>query len=151
MSVEQRLVELPQSSLSELKDLLNDSGLPCADLEEPGRRFYRWEGEQGVIGWAGLEPYGADALLRSMVILERFRNQGAGAALVEAMMAEAQRLGIRHLWLLTTTASGFFEKRGFHPAARDQVPPAIGATQEYRSLCPASAICMVFDLKGPTQ
>jgi len=141
-----RLVELPEGSLSELRALLEATGLPCDDLEELGRRFYRLEDARGVIGWAGLEACGADALLRSLVVPEQLRGQGAGAALVQAMITEARRLGIARLWLLTTTAAPFFKRLGFVEATRSDAPPAIQATREFRDICPASADCMMLTL-----
>lgn len=142
----QRLVELPEGGLSELRGMLEGSGLPCGDLDEPGRRFYRWEDAQGNIGWAGLEPCGADGLLRSLVVPELLRGQGTGAALVEAMTTEARRLGIERLWLLTTTAAPFFERLGFDVVKRSAAPPSIQATREFHDICPASAVCMVLTL-----
>lgn len=142
----QRLVELPEDGMAEMKALLRSADLPCDDLEEPGLRFYRLEGPQGGIGWAGLEPRGQDALLRSVVIPEGYRGRGAGAALAQAMLAESRRLGIERLWLLTTTAAPFFERLGFNVANRSDAPPAIQGTREFRDLCPASATCMVLTL-----
>ena len=144
--VEEVLIELVDRDLVEVARTLEHAGLPYADLHEPGRRFYRMDGDCGPVGFAGLEVHGADALLRSIVVADERRGQGTGRKLVAAMVTEAQRLGIERLWLLTTTAAGFFEHLGFTTVDRAIAPPAIQATSEFRSLCPTSATCMTFAL-----
>jgi amino-acid N-acetyltransferase len=62
--------------------------------------------------------------------------------LVDALEARARTLGIRTLYLLTTTAEGFFARRGYAPADRATVPDAILATEEFRGICPSTAACM---------
>ena len=50
--------------------------------------------------------------------------------------------GVRRWWLLTTTAVKFFAQRGFRVEARENAPAAIGATAEFRGLCPSVAVCL---------
>jgi amino-acid N-acetyltransferase len=58
------------------------------------------------------------------------------------MVARADRQGIKTLYLLTTTAEGFFLKRGFLRIEREGVPAEIRSTEEFKSLCLATALCM---------
>jgi amino-acid N-acetyltransferase len=141
------LRELSQEQLLEVDLLLKGAGLPRDDIREPGRHFYRLEDAAGPVAWAGLEPYGIDGLLRSIIVLEHVRGRANGSMLVEATIAEARRLGVERLWLLTTTAAGFFARIGFREVPRDAAPPPIAATTEFASLCPASATCMMFEIK----
>jgi GNAT superfamily N-acetyltransferase len=69
-------------------------------------------------------------------------GSGLGGRLLQAMEAHAAARGVRRLTLLTTTAAPFFQQRGYQPVPRADVAPAIQATAEFRSLCPASATCM---------
>jgi amino-acid N-acetyltransferase len=46
------------------------------------------------------------------------------------------------LYLLTTTAEGYFPKLGFERISRGDVPASIQASVEFTSACPASAIVM---------
>jgi amino-acid N-acetyltransferase len=41
------------------------------------------------------------------------------------------------------TAEGFFAKQGYCRTARDSAPDEIQETTEFRTLCPATAVCMV--------
>lgn len=77
-----------------------------------------------LLGCAGLEIHGTDGLLRSVAVTGSQQNRGAGASLVEAAEAQAGKLQLTALYLLTTTA-------------------AIQASREFSTLCPASAVCMV--------
>jgi amino-acid N-acetyltransferase len=44
--------------------------------------------------------------------------------------------------VLTTTAERFCAARGFERIDRGDVPGPIAATAEFRTLCPASAVCL---------
>jgi choline dehydrogenase-like flavoprotein len=46
------------------------------------------------------------------------------------------------VFLLTTTAEGFFPRFGFEQITRDEVPPSVRGSVEFQSACPASAIVM---------
>ena len=135
-----RMTELAPGG--ELTDALRQAGLPVEDLGRPKQRFWRFAGSDGVLGYAGLEGDGPDALLRSVMIDPAARGRGHGLALVEAIAGEAAKRGTERLWLLTLDAAGFFEKAGFARVPRDTAPPAIAATAEFVSLCPVLAVCM---------
>jgi amino-acid N-acetyltransferase len=119
------------------------SGLPADDVEAPGRLFWRFElSDQIPVGFGGLELHGRDALLRSVVTLPQLRGRGIGRAIVEALEAEAATSGCRDLWLLTLSARPFFEELGYAECAREAAPEKIRATDEFSTLCPASATVM---------
>ena len=56
--------------------------------------------------------------------------------------SEARARGITALYLLTTTAAGFFERLGYKPHNRTTVSPSIAATAEFSSLCLDTAACL---------
>jgi amino-acid N-acetyltransferase len=51
-------------------------------------------------------------------------------------------MGVRELFLLTTTAEPIFARWGFRRVDRAEAPPAIRESREFASLCPASAVFM---------
>ncbi|MDX1438877.1 MAG: arsenic resistance N-acetyltransferase ArsN2 [Rubricoccaceae bacterium] len=99
------------------------------------------DGEQ-LIGTVGLEVTGTDALLRSLVVSPEHRGSGLGVQLVDDIETLARKTGVKNLFLLTTTADGFFDKRGYERIERSSVPAAIAATTEFKTFCPDSAACM---------
>jgi amino-acid N-acetyltransferase len=126
-----------------LADWLEAEGLPSGDLGEPGVRLFAFRDGAAAIGYAGLEVYGADALLRSVVVDPARRRAGAGRSIVEATLAEARRLGATRAFLLTTTARAYFERLGFASIDRAFAPEAILSTRQAAGLCPSSAPLMV--------
>ena len=123
--------------------LLEDAGLPHADLT-PGHlaHFLVLREADAIVGVVGMEARGDAGLLRSLAIAADRRGGGLAARLVDALEARARAFGIRTLYLLTTTAEGFFARRGYASADRGAVPDAILATEEFRGICPSTAACM---------
>jgi N-acetylglutamate synthase-like GNAT family acetyltransferase len=110
------------------------------DVDAPGRLFWRFTTEDEIpVGFGGLEPYGEDALLRSLLTLPPLRGRGFGAAMVDAIEFEARLHGCRNLWLLTLAAAPFFARLGYTQRDRAVVPDSIRTTAEFVTLCPASA------------
>ena len=132
------ITPLESSELAGLAQALNTAGLPNSDLVDPDRMFFRFDADS-LIGYGGLEGQGTDRLLRSIVILGDHRGYGLGQALVATLEQQARDLGICRLHLLTTTAAPFFRALGYIDAVRDAAPPAVAASREFISLCPASA------------
>jgi len=130
--------------LPPLAALLGAAGLPHADLTPAHLAHFLVlrEGER-LVGAVGLELYGADGLLRSLVVVPERRGEGLGGRLVEAAEAHARARNTETLWLLTETAAPFFAARGYAPADRAVSPEAIRATAEFAALCPDSATCLV--------
>jgi amino-acid N-acetyltransferase len=58
----------------------------------------------------------------------------------------AASMGVRSIYLLTTTAEAFFKRLGYEHIERSQAPPSIQRTREFASLCPASSAFMVKSL-----
>jgi amino-acid N-acetyltransferase len=109
--------------------------------------FWVARSARGLIGCAGLETYGGFGLLRSVAVDESARGSGLGARLVARVAAAARARGLSHLFLLTTTATGFFERRGFHRVERAAVPVQVAESWEFRVGCPETAVAMRFELK----
>ena len=126
-----------------LAKLLDAEGLPSGDLSEPGVRLFAFRDEGEVVAFAGLELYGADALLRSLVVAPALRRAGLGRAVVAATLFEARELGATRAYLLTTSAKAYFERLGFAAIDRASAPATILATRQAAGLCPSSAPLMV--------
>jgi N-acetylglutamate synthase-like GNAT family acetyltransferase len=135
------------SDLAPVLALLAAVGLPHEGLAEilPMTIVARETGQ--VIGCAALEVYGTVALLRSVAVDPVRRSRGLGQQLVETQLKKAQKLGFQEVYLLTETAHDYFPRFGFRPIERSAVAPAIQASVEWTSACPASAQAMVFHIE----
>ena len=123
--------------------LLRAADLPTGDLEQVSlEHFFLASVGQDATGLVGLELYGADALLRSLVVAPLTRGTGLGSRLIAHAEEHARAQGVCSIYLLTTTAAEFFARRGYHPADRAAAPDSIRTTREFRDLCPASAAFM---------
>jgi amino-acid N-acetyltransferase len=125
-----------------IRKLLIDTDLPAEDFAKHLQHFLVAKRNSTLIGVIGLEPYGEFGLLRSLAVAPPYRGQGLGKELCERMFSYAHELGIKELYLLTTTAEKFFPKLGFNPIDRDNIPAPIQATEEFSSICPSTAVCM---------
>ena len=124
--------------------LLQAQGLPVSDITDAHLEHFFLLGSDGSpTGLVGVEIYGVDALLRSLVVAETVRTQGIGSALVRHAEDYAASRHVNAMYLLTTTAETFFERRGYRPVDRMQAPQAIQSTAEFTSLCPASSAFMI--------
>jgi len=126
-----------------IRNLLGNADLPSEDFAQHLPHFWTARQNGTLAGAVGLEIYGETGLLRSLVVDTTYRGQGLGIKLCEQIFAYAQENSVKELYLLTTTAADFFPKLGFHIIDRDRVPQAIQATEEFASICPATAVCMV--------
>jgi N-acetylglutamate synthase-like GNAT family acetyltransferase len=123
---------------------LRKARLPSEDIGTSGPLFWRFStGDDVPVGFGGLEVYGEDALMRSVVTLPPLRGRGVGAAIVAALEVEARVSKCSAIYLLTTTAQGFFEKLGYATIDRAQTPVAIRASTQFSKLCPDSAVLML--------
>lgn len=131
-----------------LQDALQAARLPTDDLNESGRAFFRFADQGETVGFGGLEQYGEDALLRSVVVLPPQRGKGYGEAMTQRLLDQAAAEGVRTVYLLTESAAAFFEHLGFARVDRATAPSAILQTRQAASLCPASAALLAKTIKG---
>jgi len=123
--------------------LLRAQGLPFSDITGEHLEHFFFIGSGGSpTGLVGLEIYDTDALLRSLVVAEHARSRGIATMLVQHVEDYAASRRISTVYLLTTTAEGFFELRGYAHIDRAMAPAAIRSTREFASLCPASSAFM---------
>jgi len=132
-----------QPAAGHVASLLESAGLPSDDLNAAMLAdFFACGDRDAPSGVIGLELYGREALLRSLVVRDSARGRGAGRALVAAAETHARDAGARTVYLLTETASAFFSSLGYRPLARERAPQAIRATAQFATLCPDSAALM---------
>ena len=125
-----------------IRALLTASSLPTSDLEAARPRFVVACLDQQVIGTGALQAFGSVALLRSIAVEPHLRGAGVGQSIVRELEHIARTNDIKQLILLTQTAKSFFAAQGYAAIDRASAPPAVQESEEFRSLCPASALCM---------
>jgi amino-acid N-acetyltransferase len=124
---------LPTAGVAEML-ATNASSFVVAETDADGRR---------VVGVAGLEVCGENALLRSVAVRPEWRSRGVGNELVSRVVSDAESRGLHALYLLTLTAERYFPRFGFEHVERRTVPAAVADTVEFKSACPETATVMM--------
>lgn len=131
---------VPLQRNTEIVTLLKSCGLSVEDLHENSRtQFFGLSSSSGLAGVIGVEHYGTYGLIRSLAVHVTFRSEGIGRMLVKHAEQWAKKQGMTELFLLTTTASGFFSRLGYTDSSRSDAPEAIQRTPQFSSLCPSSS------------
>ena len=128
--------------LEPIKALLVANELPTAGVDDHWKTFLIARDGDKMIGCGGAEAYQFAALIRSVAVLPEYRSHGVGRKLVRQLLDRLASRGLREFYLLTTTAEGYFKKRGFKTIDRDEVHPQLLSSREFQDACPASAVCM---------
>ena len=135
------------ADLSGIRALLETGDLPTRDLLTSAPQFIvACDGDDRVVAAGGLQSFGESALLRSVVVARELRGAGLGQRVVRELERIARAAQVKRLALLTLTATRFFERQGYRVISRHDVPEAVQGTEEFQSLCPASAVCMAKSL-----
>lgn len=132
-------------------ELLQSEQLPTIDLQPDLQHFFLAIEKGQPIGLIGLDHYGENGLLRSMVVLPPYRNQGVAGRLIETLEAQARDLGIGHLYLITNTAETYFQQKGFARIQPADLPPDLAMAPEFNGLCPASSAIMMRPVQAAPQ
>lgn len=135
-----------------VRALLIASGLPVDDLGSAAIEFRIAVDDDGaMLGVVGIEVFEEAGLLRSLAVVPHARHRGIGHALAGSLEADARARGLHQLVLLTQTAETFFARRGYAVIDRAAAPAGVRRSAEFRSLCPASAVCMGLRLEPAAQ
>jgi amino-acid N-acetyltransferase len=130
--------------LDAIKELLEANGLPFSDVNAALLNSFLLaeDGDGTVVGSVGLERFGNNALLRSLVVTPAARKDGLGGNLVARAEDVARGSGVSELWLLTTTAADFFRRASYVVVDRAAAPVEVQVSAQFAALCPASAVCL---------
>jgi protein-tyrosine-phosphatase/N-acetylglutamate synthase-like GNAT family acetyltransferase len=96
---------------------------------------------ESIVGAAGLEVHGDAGVLRSVVVEPSERGTGLGVTLTADRVVAARDRRLDAVYLLTTTAADSYDRFGFRPFPRADVPDAVAKCPEFASICPSSAAC----------
>ncbi|MDB5141326.1 MAG: hypothetical protein JWQ66_39 [Mucilaginibacter sp.] len=126
--------------------LLTAEKLPVEDLSVTLENFLVVKQNDEIIGVAGLEIYGDYGLLRSLAVSPAFRDQGIAGQLLSQIETLANSKGLKAICMLTETAPGYFDRKGYTKITRSDVPAEVQQSSEFSHVCPQSAIVMIKNL-----
>jgi N-acetylglutamate synthase-like GNAT family acetyltransferase len=141
-----RLIATPLATWERegVKAALVKAALPADDVDDPRVLLWRFETLDAIpVGFGGLEVFGSDALLRSLVTLPPLRQTGMGAAMVAVLEIEARALKCHAIYLLTRSDTRFFARLGYAACPHANVPAEVRGSRQFAALCPPTAKAMV--------
>jgi amino-acid N-acetyltransferase len=111
-----------------LHDFADQDVLPrsMAALYSQVREYFVYREDQGPLaGVAALHIFWEDlGEIRSVAVLPEFQKTGVGSRLVRQCIGEANAIGLKKVFVLTTLPE-FFQRLGFHRVDRQDLPPHI--------------------------
>ena len=123
-----------------------------ADLYSQVREYFVYRKDHGpLIGVAGLHIFWEDlGEIRSVAVLPNFQRTGIGSRLVKKCLEEADSLGLKKVFALTTRPD-FFKRLGFRIVPNENLPKIIWSEckdcLKYPDKC--NEIPMLLDLTAP--
>jgi amino-acid N-acetyltransferase len=133
-------------SFDAFRSLLKASNLPADDLDFKKDLLVGYYEGDALVGTGGLEVHGSYALLRSLSVKLGIRGKSVGTTITEYLLNEARKKKLKAIYLLTETARGFFQKKGFLDVPRSEVPEEVKASSEFAHVCPTTAVVMCLPL-----
>ncbi|MBP1763763.1 MAG: GCN5-related N-acetyltransferase [Firmicutes bacterium] len=130
------------NDVEHIKSLLQANALPVVGVAQHWQSFLVADTQGCIIGALGAHYDGKKALLRSFVVNGRQRNSGIGKALLQRMLLEMQKRGIKEVFLLTETAANYFMREGFIAICRDEIPQILLKESGLDQACPCSSQCL---------
>ena len=121
------------NDLDAVLSLLAHSGLPQDGLADHLETTLVATDNGRIVRTAALEIYPDGALLRSVAVDPSLRGSGVGHRLTDAATDLANEFHVPALFLLTTTAEDFFPRFGFSRIRRDEVPPGVQQSIEFKT------------------
>jgi|GEM_PF-3081045 len=84
-----------------------------------------------IIGAAGIENHFPYALKRAVAISHEHQHKQLGVKIINALLDKLHHQNFKAYYLLTETASVFFEKLSFITSSRENIPAAIKSINEF--------------------
>lgn len=134
--------------LGAIKVLLAVCLLPSHDESDGRSTFFVAESERGIIGVCGFERCdGSVALLCSLGVMPGYRKQRIGRRLIHRAMSHAQDQGIDRLFVLTESATDYFQNSGFTALEKKSAPSELKSSPLLAGRAPSSALLLVRALR----
>jgi len=141
-----KIRQATDADLVRIKGLLKDNNLPFSDCGEHIDNFILKEDKNNIIGIGGIEVYGCNGLIRSIVVSKNQRGKGVAKDIFKTIKEKSFDLGVTGLYLLTEDANEYFDKLGFRAVERTEAPESIMNTKQFKELCPSSAVVMYLEI-----
>jgi len=132
--------------LDAIKELLESYGLPANDIKGHLDNFIVAKESNVLIGVGGWESFKEVALLRSFAVNTSHKGLGIAEKILKLLEEQAANSGVKSFYLLTDTATNYFERFEYSRRSRENAPESIRKTKQFSELCSHTATMMYKDL-----
>ena len=121
---------------------------PVEDTDQVETLVMRGDVAGQLSGTVSLQATGDSAFLFGLAVTPERRGEGLGWVLGDCVLRRSRTLGVRRVYLVTSSAADFFAgKLGFRPVDADAVDPSVRETTNFEvNVGLPGAVCMVLDL-----
>jgi len=121
---------------------------PVEDSDQVDTLVMRGDSPGQLSGTVSLQATGDSAFLFGLAVTPERRGEGLGWVLGDCVLRRSRTLGVRRVYLVTSSAADFFAgKLGFRPVDADAVDPSVRETTNFQvNVGLPGAVCMVLDL-----
>ncbi len=137
-----KIRQADKSDLADIIKLLETNNLPSVDIPNSSIQLFIGSYNNETIGVVGIEIYEETGLLRSLAVHDSFKKLRVGTKLINKLFDHIKLNNIKDVYLLTETAEDYFTKFDFFKVERSNTPDIIMETDEYKDICPNSAVVM---------
>jgi len=141
-----KIEQAKPSDLDTIIDLLESYGLPANDIKGHLDNFIVAKESNVLIGVGGWESCKEVALLRSLAVNTSHKGLGVAEKILKRLEEQAANSGVKAFYLLTDTATKYFERFDFNEQSRENAPESIRTTKQFSELCPHTATMMYKNL-----
>jgi amino-acid N-acetyltransferase len=143
MNSNYQIKKAKKNDLGEVFSLLQSLSLPTEGIEDHLNNFYLIKDKDKIIGTGGIEIYDEAGLIRSIAVNPKYQKKGLGRKIIEYLLKNAKKKGVKELFLLTDTVPKLYEKFGFNYIKRENANSKIEQSEEFKGSCPNTADLMV--------
>jgi N-acetylglutamate synthase-like GNAT family acetyltransferase len=136
-----------REEIGEVTTLLKVSGLPPLPTGISLSNVLVGLEQGSVIGVIAVEVVARRGLTLWAAVSAEHRAKGLGTSLGRSLIARAQELGLREIYVVPRDASNFFVGLGFSPVSRSAVPDEVRFMPAYPDQCDDSVEIMRLELE----
>jgi amino-acid N-acetyltransferase len=128
-----------------IKAFLSGHGLPTKGVglkKHIGSYLLAQDADGRIVALGGISIHRDGALLRALAVHHRWRSINLAKLLVDQLGALAQQHGAADLYVVTSTAPGYFKKLGFVETVPSSVPDDVRSAKVFSAAALAHAVVL---------
>lgn len=118
--------------IDEISALITSESMPAIELDRWIDSFFVLDDGEKLVGCAGVEIYGEDACLRSVMTAPELRGTGEGIRMIKHALDYMRERGAKRCYLFTMTAEKWFPRFGFEVCSLDDFTSGARESWQYK-------------------